>query len=153
SRKLQRRAGKKPRLDVPGNFQIAFHYDTIRQLQQQHDKHQQAAPKPEVEFHHVDLSWLVSKCESTNRKNQQDERQQEKNAARGRELLHDCPEQRLGDEPESAKSELAFRALAEARRIEPIARTRILFELRPELIDFETFTDALPEALRICSQS
>ncbi len=120
SRKLQRRARQKPGLDVPGNFQIALHDHAVGQFEQQDHKHQQATPQPEVELDYPDLAGFVSEGESTHGKHQQDQRKEEQDSARWRELFQNRPEQRFGDEPVPPTADLSLCALAEPSGIEAV---------------------------------
>src|ERR1019366_9516314 len=96
---LQRRARQQPRLNVLGDFHVAFHHDPIRQLQQQDDEYQQPAPHVQVQFSDLDLPGAVGVRKSAGRNEQQNQRQQQQHAARRGQLFQDRPEQRFRDLP------------------------------------------------------
>jgi len=48
---------------------------------------------------------------------------------------------------------LSLCPLGQARRIQAVTRTRIFFELRPELVDFQALAHTLPKLLRSIFQS
>ncbi len=81
--------------------------------------------------------------------NHEDECDQKQNAAGRRELLEHRPEELLGDVPDAPHRALPFVRALEIFRVEPVARARFLFKLRPELVEFEAFSDAQPEAVQL----
>src|ERR1035437_2833208 len=80
---------------------------------------------------------------------QQNQRQQQQDAARGRELLEHRPEEFLHDmQMAAAMGEALWSFGLDVFRIEAIAGAGLGFELRPELADLETLGDAAPEGLQ-----
>src|SRR5208282_4027241 len=115
------RSRQKPALNILGDFQVAFHHHPVRQFQQQYRENQQRAPKVQIQLLHVDLAGAAAICESERRKEQEDQPEQQQHAPRGRQLLDDCPEQRLEQVPRALTPRLTLQPLAYIRRIKPIA--------------------------------
>jgi hypothetical protein len=103
----------------------------------------------EIEFHDLHFARLAAIFESAVREDQKNQRQEQQNAACGRELLEYRPEKFLDDVQASAVSRQPFRRLClDVARVQPVTGAGFGLELRPELADFEALGDAPPEIVQ-----
>src|SRR5580765_7434794 len=93
----------------------------------------------------MDLTRFVSIGEPARREEQENQCDQQQHAACWAEFFENRPKQFLGDIPGALEPGLFLRLLCKVRRIEAIAGARVFFKLRPELAEFHSFADALPE--------
>jgi hypothetical protein len=73
-------------------LQIAFHHHAIRNLQDQEQEQNDPGPELKIEFVDINLPGLIGVLVCTMRDDQQDQREEEQNAPRGREFLEHSPE-------------------------------------------------------------
>jgi hypothetical protein len=98
------------------------------------------------------VACLVLVLEASGGKEQQNQRQQQEHTPCGRQFFDDSPKQRFGDVPPALAARLSRLPLAQSRGIQPVAGTRIFFQLRPELVHLQPLADALPELFGFLSE-
>ena len=83
----------------------------------------------------------------------QHQREQQQHATRRRKLFQDRPEELLGYiEPVASLGNALDARRIDLARVQPITGARVGLELRPQLVEFESVCDALPELMEASAQ-
>ena len=107
----------------------------------------------EVEFDNVQLVVAAAITKTTTGENQHDHRRQQQDAPCGRKFLQNGPEKFLDDvQAASALGEIVGSLGGNVAGIEAVTGAGFGFELRPELRELETLSDAPPKPLQPHSQ-
>src|SRR6202171_5523161 len=99
------------------------------------------------------MAGAASVRKSAGRKEQQKQRRQQQHPPRRGQLFQDRPEQGLRGLSASPNSGWFRMHDVASRGVEPVARARVLFKLRPELVQSQPLAHTMPEVPGIVFES